>query len=78
MSDNEKEKYDADILIKAIVDELRAKKDSEEFIYKKKTGDFVKGDLNQGKWDKFENKLTKNIQALQIYKKYNEKIKSFK
>ena len=78
ISQIKKEKYDADILIKAIVDQLRAKKDSEEFIYKKKTGDFVKGDFNQGKWDKFENKLSKNIQALQIYKKYNEIVTSRK
>ena len=78
ISQIKKEKYDADILIKAIEDELRTKKDSEEFIYKRKTGNFVKGDFYQSKWDAFENKLTKNIQALQIYQKYNEIVTSRK
>ena len=44
------------------MDELRAKKDSEEFIYKKKTGDFVKGDFNQGKWDSYISTVVNPVQ----------------
>ncbi|MFN9320732.1 MAG: ATP-dependent helicase, partial [Chitinophagales bacterium] len=34
--------------------------------------------MKKAKWDAFENKLNKNIQALQIYKKYNEIVTSRK
>ncbi|MCE2963425.1 MAG: ATP-dependent helicase [Chitinophagales bacterium] len=78
ISQIKKEKYDADSLIHGIKVELISKKDSEEFVYKQKYKEFKAGDLKKAKWDAFENKLNKNIQALQIYKKYNEIVTSRK
>lgn len=78
VSQIKKEKYDADLLINAIKDELITKKDSEEFVYKQKYKEFKAGDLKKAKWEAFESKLTKNIQALQIFKKYNEIVTSRK
>lgn len=78
ISQIKKEKYDANALIKALEHEKLTKKDSEEFVYKRKTGEFVKGDFNRGKWQDFENKLTKNIQALQLYEKYSKEVTSRK
>jgi DNA helicase-2/ATP-dependent DNA helicase PcrA len=78
ISQIKKEKYDAIALIRALEHEKLSKKDSEEFVYKRKTGEFVKGDFNRGKWQDFENKLTKNIQALQLYEKYSKEVTSRK
>jgi DNA helicase-2/ATP-dependent DNA helicase PcrA len=78
ISQIKREKYDPDELIKALQYEKQTKKDSDEFVYKRKTGEFIKGDFNHGKWKDFENKLTKNIQALHLYEKYSEVVHSRK
>jgi len=74
ISQMKREKYDSDLLIDALEREKVTRKGSDEFLYKRKTGAFNKGDLNPSKWKDFENKLDKNIQALHLYKKYTEVI----
>lgn len=78
ISQIKKEKYDAESLIHALHAELKDKKNSDEYYYKKSGAGYKAGDFYQSKWDKFEHKLTKNIQALEIYKKYATIIKEKK
>lgn len=78
ISQIKKEKYNPDELIRGLNDEMKFKRDSDEFIYKKKSGDFNKGDFYQSKWDKYEHKITKSIQAIELYKKYTEIVKTKK
>lgn len=71
-----KENYDVDSLIQAYEEEKITKKNSEEFTYKKDYKDKKKGDLKEDKWQAFEERLNKHIQACGLYKEYKKQVEA--
>ncbi|MEZ4956629.1 MAG: ATP-dependent DNA helicase [Saprospiraceae bacterium] len=67
-----KENWSADFIIKKIEEYLADLPNREEFIYKRKQGEFKKGDLKKAKIEEEEHRMEKLRQAVKLFSRYKE------
>lgn len=70
-----KENYDIEALKVKLDTDFQNKVDDNAFSYKKKYGNFEKGDIKQGEYNKAKEKVDKHIAALDLYVVFDTKMK---
>jgi DNA helicase-2/ATP-dependent DNA helicase PcrA len=74
IGDFKKENYEIDAFLTQIERAIEIEKLDPKYYYKRKSGDFVVGDLKQKDWDLFAHRLEKTKQAVGIVKRYQEEL----
>ncbi len=69
-----KENWDAKSMIHTYHQELEENRLSDKFIYKRKTGEFIKGDFNEKAFKKYKSSIDKAISAFECFIIYQEKL----
>lgn len=67
-----KENWSADFIIEKIEEYLADLPNREEFIYKRKQGEFQKGDLKKAKIEEEEHRMEKLRQAVKLFSRYKD------